>query len=293
MEAPDPSEAADAVAWARAVLGERGIRVHTVAEVHRRAWSTVWRLETDRGVHFCKTAPPGASAEPAVLRVLAAYDVPHVQRPVAVSGSQVLLPDGGDTVRTAPDRDRVWVDVMRHYAEVQRASAECVDALVRAGAPDLRLDVLPEVARAAVERWAPERTSWLPLVADRAAELAELVPATAVEHSDLHDGNAFRRDAVPFDWGDACVSHPFLSLLVAGGEGVPGAVDAYLEAFLGPDGDPAEPTVQRAVDLATYLGRIPRALSWERAIDAAGAAMPEEYRGAARAWLLTLDGSDP
>jgi hypothetical protein len=286
------AEPVDAAGWARAVLGARGAHVHAVEEVHRRAWSTVWRIDTDQGTLFCKTAPPGVSAEPAVLRVLAEHDVPHVQRPVAVSGAHVLLPDGGETVRTAPDRDRAWVDVMRHYAEVQLASAPTVDALVAAGVPDLRLDVLPEVARVAVERWAPERASWLPLLTDRAAELAELVPMATVEHSDLHDGNAFRRGAVPFDWGDACVAHPFLSLLVAGREGVPGAIEAYLDVFFGPDRDPRDAAVQRAVELAAHLATIPRALSWERAVDAAGAAMPEAYRGAARAWLLTIDGSE-
>jgi hypothetical protein len=294
------ADAADAaVEWARGALAAAGRDVVAVDEVHHRAWSTVWRMTLDDGASvFCKTAPGGVSVEPALLEVLARHDVPHVQHPLAVSGRHVLLPDGGPVVRDDPDRITSWTTALAHYAELQRASAPLADELVDAGVPDLRLAVLPDVAAEVVARWAPERTSALPALRAAAAELAEItdvigVPAATVEHSDLHDGNAFIRGAVPFDWGDACVSHPFCSLLVAGDEDVPGAVDAYLTTWTGRDGAADGSDVRRAVDLAAHLAIIPRALSWQRAIDAAGEDMPPDHREAARAWLLRLDEHPP
>lgn len=285
----------EAVAWARDVLGDLGRDVLGVELVRHRAWSTVWRVDADGGPLFLKTAPPEVSAEPALLDVLARHGVPHVQRPIAVSGRHVLLPDGGGIVRDAPDRDDVWRRVLTNCAVVQRAAAPLVDELVRAGVPDLRLPVLPEVATGLVDRWAPEHRSGVrTVVQDAVDELADRttspgpVPVATVEHSDLHDGNAFARGAVPFDWGDACVGHPFMSLLVAGDQDVPGAVAGYLETMTGSADAAADPDVVRAVALARRLAAVPRALSWQRAIDAAGESMPEEYRGAARAWVLRL-----
>ncbi|WP_267424101.1 MULTISPECIES: hypothetical protein [unclassified Curtobacterium] len=296
----------DAVAWAREVLAEQGTTVLGVEEVHRRAWSTVWRVRTDAaadvdadadavaggaasGDLFLKTAPAGVSPEPALLEVLALHGVPHVQRPVAVEGAHVLLPDGGPLVRTAPDRDARWLEVMRHYAEVQWATEPAAaEDLVRAGVPDLRLSVLPDAAAEVVARWVPERPGFVPVLRDLAAELDELLPMATLEHGDLHDGNAFAAGAVPFDWGDACVSHPFLSLLVAGQQEVPGAMAAYLDTFFDEPGAAEDPDVQHIVGLATRLAVVPRALSWQRAIDAAGDAVPSEYQAAPRDWLLKL-----
>ncbi|ROP64487.1 phosphotransferase [Curtobacterium sp. ZW137] len=279
----------DAVAWARSVLADRGTDVLVVEEVRRRAWSTIWRVSTADGDLFLKTAPDGVAAEPALLDVLALHGVPHVQRPVAAAGRHVLLPDGGPIVRLAEDRDTVWLDVMRHYAEVQWATEPAAAAdLVVAGVPDLRLPVLPGVAAELVARWAPEHRGIVPLLTDAAVELDELMPMTTLEHGDLHVGNAFVRGAVPFDWGDACVSHPFLSLLVAGRDGAPGGVEAYLETFFGEPGAADDPDVQHIVGLATTLGVVSRVLSWQRAIDASGDGMPESYRSAPREWLETL-----
>ncbi|WP_156463567.1 phosphotransferase [Curtobacterium sp. Leaf183] len=284
-------DSVDAVVWAREVLAEQGTDVLGVEQIRQRAWSTVWRVTTSDGDHYLKTAPDGVAAEPAVLRILALRGVPHVQHPVAVQGNHVLLPDGGPIVRLsdAVSRDAAWLDVMRHYAEVQWATEPAAaDDLVCAGVPDVRLGVLPDVATALVDRWAPEVSAALPMLGDAAAELDELLPMATVEHGDLHTGNAFAREAVPFDWGDACVSHPFCSLLVAGREDVPGAVDAYLETFFDEPGVGDDPDVQHLVGLATTLGVVPRVLSWQRAIDASGDAMPTDYRTAPRDWLLTL-----
>jgi hypothetical protein len=100
------------------------------------------------------------------------------------------------------------------------------------------------------------------------------VPAT-VQHDDLHDGNVFVTDGGYrfFDWGDATVSHPFLSLLVAlrmaaGALGLPAGDpalgrlrDAYLEPWT-TVGTARE--LRRQCDLALLVAPLARALTWRR-----------------------------
>src|SRR6185503_12691682 len=55
-----------------------------------------------------------------------------------------------------------------------------------------------------------------PKLNDALGALAALGIEDTVQHDDLHHGNVLVHDgrAVVFDWGDACVSHPFLTLAV-------------------------------------------------------------------------------
>lgn len=107
-----------------------------------------------------------------------------------------------------------------------------VEARLTTVLPDLRLRALVRQARVLAAddqmlRTAPEDALTDAEVAElRARGLAELdrlggelaghgIP-DSLQHDDLHDGNAFVRDRayVVFDWGDACVSHPFHTLVV-------------------------------------------------------------------------------
>jgi hypothetical protein len=74
----------------------------------------------------------------------------------------------------------------------------------------------------------------------------------------------------------------------SGSSAAPGAMAAYLDTFFDEPGAADDPDVQHIVGLATRLAVVPRALSWQRAIDAAGDAMPPEYQTSPRDWLLTL-----
>jgi hypothetical protein len=100
------------------------------------------------------------------------------------------------------------------------------------------------------------------------------VPAS-LQHDDLHDANVFvsgNRHRF-FDWGDASVSHPFLSLLVTlrvAGQafGVPNGHpvlvrlrDSYLDVWRD-HGSPRELREQCAV--ALRVGPLQRALTWHR-----------------------------
>jgi hypothetical protein len=110
-------------------------------------------------------------------------------------------------------------------------------------------------------------------VRSRAAELASFGIPETIQHDDLHDGQVFLSDGryLLFDWGDACLSHPFFTLSVTlegmlawGLEDVEDSVDttpfrdAYLEPFVRDFGDR---DLQRAAAIALRLGWICRALN--------------------------------
>ncbi|WP_432521178.1 aminoglycoside phosphotransferase family protein [Kineococcus sp. SYSU DK006] len=285
--------------WARERLAERGVAVLAAELVKHRPWSTVWRLSTPDGPVWLKACPGATRHEVRLLEALARWRLPHALPPLAVDAERgrVLLPDGGPTVREVAPADagaaaRRWADVLAGYAQVQAASTAHADDLVALGVPDLRLPVLPEVAAELVRRWAPQVRDQLPRLREEAAELAELGPAAALQHDDLHDGNVFAAGGRPFDWGDACVAHPFTSLLVALDVPDPApARRAYLAQWAAAGWAPADArAAERAVELGVRLGRVTRAHSWARAL-AAWPAPPEPFADAPGWWLRTLSGS--
>ena len=86
----------------------------------------------------------------------------------------MLMPDAGEQLREVVERERSldrWLDVLTRYAEVQIDLMDDADALLGAGAPDMRLAVLPRglrrAARATTATLDPRRphparlsTSW-------------------------------------------------------------------------------------------------------------------------------------
>src|SRR5205807_2063451 len=131
----------------------------------------------------------------------------------------MLLPDGGERLREVLKRERHprrWLELAPLYAELQAAAAPAVGELIELGAPDYRLERLPELSEKlgsalGLTGPSPER------IAELCDELTAVGVAETIQHDDLHDGNVFvRRDGgyAVFDWGDSCISHPFESLNV-------------------------------------------------------------------------------
>ena len=136
-------------------------------------------------------------------------------------------------------------------------------------------------------------------MAELAAELAHAPIPNSIQHDDLHDGNVFVADGghVVFDWGDACVAHPFGSLVVALRSvrfRFELALDAQelrtiRDAYLGPWVAFAPPEVlERHADIAQRLAYLSRALAWKRAL----ATVPLSERGedatAVPGWLAEM-----
>jgi len=98
-----------------------------------------------------------------------------------------------------------------------------------------------------------------------------------VQHDDLHDSNVLRMGSrtVIFDWGDACLTQPFLSLgvllraaadraaLSADDRSIVRLRSAYLEPFAS---RLPRPAIEEAADLGERLSTVTRALSWYRVV---------------------------
>jgi len=136
-----------------------------------------------------------------------------------------------------------------------------------------------------------------------ARPLAELGIGDTIQHDDLHDGNVLVRDGrtVVFDWGDACVSHPFFTLTVTlrvaayrvgvteDAPEIAALRDGYLAGWrdVAPPGD-----LVAAAELARRLGQVSRALTWH-AVAVAYPGADEVKAGFAATLRLVLELLEP
>lgn len=305
--------------WVADRLAEHG-RTPTgpLQEVRLRPWSAVLRLPTDAGDVWFKANSRGSRYEAAVVAALADWTPAAVLTPLAVDTARgwVLTADAGPTLRdTLGDEPRLdrWAAMLTGYARFQRALAPRAGALVALGVPDLRparmpgqLDILladPWVRAGLPEPALAELAALRPAFADWCAELAADGLPASLQHDDLSDGNVFPTAAGYrfFDWGDACVAHPFGSLLVALSAAghrfglAPDAAplrrlrDSYLQVWAdGPD----RARLHRSCLLATRVATVGRALSWRRALTGPGMPPTDEHRAAVPGWLDELRGPD-
>ncbi|MEE6262441.1 aminoglycoside phosphotransferase family protein [Plantactinospora sonchi] len=309
----DPGWQAESDAWILNELATLGVTATGPVETVRvRAWSVIRRVGTTAGRVWFKANVPTNGFEAAVVGALAGWAPDHVVAPLAVDRTRgwLLSPDGGPTLREAmadpPDPAR-WAELLRAYAELQRLTAPHADGLIGLGLPDLRPERLPaalaDLLADPTVTLDPDRRAALVQLSGRyerwCAELAADGLPASLQHDDLHDGNVFVGAGTGadarlrfFDWGDACLAHPFSSLLVAlnvaayqfgfspGGPELARLRDAYLEPWTDQRG---RADLVRSVRLALRVGKVGRALTWQRALR--GATAPE--------WERALGGPAP
>jgi hypothetical protein len=298
----DPDWVADTNSWVETSLRRIGMPLTGPIEQPRvRPWATVLRAPTRQGIVWCKGMVEPVAHEPVAVSILSRIAPARVPRLLAADAGRrlMLTADGGMRLRDLDDerRDpRRWLAMLRTYARLQRDVEHAADELAGAGVPDRRLAVLPGQVAELVDELRPEGVEGL---ADRVAaaceELASLRIPETIEHSDLHDAQVFvdpEGDRF-FDWGDASVSHPFLTLTVAlrvfaTTVGVPdssppvdAAIDAYLERWRSLATLAA---LRRGAALGRALGGASRALTWH-AIAVAAPATEREFPGYAAEWL--------
>lgn len=300
-----PAFRTDAEAWIEARLAELGMRrTGEIQQPHAFWWSTALRVPTDAGVAWFKATQPEMAFEARLTSILAAEWPDRTVEVLATDLERgwMLSRDAGTKLRDLDDGRVVehWEALLPHYAEMQLALAPRGGELLALGVPDMRLATLPDQLATLLDEPALLMTDADGGVdASRRAALVERLPAFAEEcrrlaasgvpeslqHDDLNDGNAFLRgtDHVVFDWGDACVSHPFHSLVVAlrslayrnawrpGGPEVTRLLDAYLEPWAGHG---SRDELLEAADLARRTGTVQRSLAWRRGV----LAMPQAYR---------------
>jgi hypothetical protein len=304
-----PGFLAEASAWVEARLRERDAAITgEIDQPHLEWWSTVLRVPTSEGpVYFKASRAVGAFEGPLTERLrrvapeqtaeVLAYDADR---------AWMLTRDAGTRLREAvPGRRQLaeWERLLPRYAELQLALTPQAGQLLALGVTDLRLEALPPLlARAAAETalltrededgMTPEEqqaiVAGLGAFEELCASLRDVGIPPSLQHDDLHDGNVFVRAGhhVLFDWGDACVSHPFHSLVVTlraiayrlGLEGGTPEIlrlrDAYLEPWTAmlPLAD-----LVAAADLARRTGTVQRALAWYLSSGGMPPAVRDEY----------------
>jgi hypothetical protein len=311
----DPSWSASALEWADVQLALAGLEPDGEPEQpHVYAWSTAFRLPVVGGAVWLKSVGPGSAHEPVLAAALGEWVPGHVLVPLAVDAERrlLLLPDGGATLRAAGGAGSAgaWEAMLRDYAQLQLELAPRAEEMLGLGVPDARPAVLPGL----VEDLLADDEAQMAGHADglapdvRARIVADLgrygdacrrlagsgIPST-LQHDDLHDGNVFVELSRHrfFDWGDAVVSHPFVSLLVT--------LRVAQRALDVPNGDPALLRLRDAyldvwrdhgtltqlreqAALALSVGPLQRALTWRRILRGVGPEERAELQDAVPGW---------
>ena len=272
--------------------------------VRLRPWSEVTEIPTSQGNLYFKRQTSQLANEAKLLPFIASR-FPESLPEIIASDSELgltLLRDAGVSLRsvlqTAPDIAH-WQRLIRLHSQIQREFVSRTDELIRHGALDRRLSVLPTLYESLLpfaETLRPQDCE--ALSADENRKLHEMsapfqemceallktgLPET-VNHDDLHDGNVFVRDGVYriIDWGDCSAAFVFFTLPVTLGsvaDSMSLADDSpeilslretalsYWEDFA------PMPDLQAAYELAAKANCINRALTWRQAI----ANVPDSY----------------
>lgn len=309
-----PTWQADAQRW----IADCGLTAHgTPDQVRLRPWSAMFRLTTGDGPVWFKANNPHSSYEPALLEALAHWAPGLTLTPIAVNAARgwSLTPDAGSTLREVQagvtDLSH-WTRILPRYAAMQREITAFVDDLLRLGVPDNRPAAMPGQLHRLLHDPAVrgdldpglgdgDLTRLRDLEAEYARWCAEL-DATGIEpsiqHDDLHDANVFISAGAYsiFDWGDASVAHPFGTMLVTmrsiayrlDQPSTPDLThlrDAYLEPWTDAY---SHAELAAMVQLASRVGIVGRALSWQRALVDVPLVQRGEFADGPGGWLTEL-----
>lgn len=292
--------------WIGEVASRLGAAILAPISVHHvRPWSTVLRVPTSAGDWYFKAAAPVLANEIPLTNALAGW-IPEATLPLLaldLARGWMLMPDGGTRLREIIRADLDvghWEHTLPIYAQAQITLAQHLPEMLAFGTPDRRLSLLPRLYEEIIhavpalqvdpeERLTAEELRQLqrlvPHVQELCTQLAKYPLPATLHHGDLHDGNIFVRDGKPvfFDWGDASLTHPFVSLrtvfvsveisfnLPEGAAVEYPFRDAYLEPWtqFAP-----YPNLLKAFHLAQRLAPLISALSWYHGV----AALEDELR---------------
>ncbi|HET9910669.1 MAG TPA: phosphotransferase [Anaerolineales bacterium] len=231
----DPDWQKQAHEWIRAESARQSIRLTSeIEQPHMYPWSTVLRVPSNEGTLFFKATAAETVYESALTEKLADWYPDCMPELVAVDPKRgwMLMRDGGEQLRLSirPTKDVTsWNPVIARYAEVQIGLAKHVLELLALGVPDHRLAVLPALYTQLLnneesllidqekgltsDEW-EQLKDMRPRFEQICSELAEAGIPESLNHGDFHDGNVLVHDEriTFFDWGDANLTHPFVSL---------------------------------------------------------------------------------
>jgi hypothetical protein len=209
---------------------EAWIRSHVAAvgpaeTAHVRPWATVLRVPLAGGFVWFKACAPVQAFEPRLTAQLFGRRPDLMAEVLAYDAdrSWLLLADAGTPMHALGNPPERWMELLPRYAELQRDEIRYATDHLAHRVPDLRLATLParfdELMQPDVPFLAGERAQLEPFAgrfSDLCAELAGRGIEDTIQHDDLHAWNVFAQgDRLRvIDWGDASVSHPFMSMVV-------------------------------------------------------------------------------
>lgn len=312
----NPDWQAQAHAWVRAEAKRNSIEITgEIEQSHVMHWSTIMRVPTNEGFLFFKATSGETIYEIPLTEKLAGWFPDCMLELVAVDTPHgwMLMRDGGEQLRASirPTQDVMpWEPVITKYAELQIGLAAHVDEMLALGIPDHRLAALP----ALYSKLLTDETSLMidqekGLTSDEFQKLKDLTPRfenickglaayeipDSLNHGDFHDGNVLIKNerVTFFDWGDADVTHPFVSvrtwlvsmeIALKLDDWAPPTpemsqlLERYLEAW---QAYGSQEALRSAYQLSRPIASIVKTLAWHQAITHMEASIREEY-----AWIV-------
>ncbi|MBT7912975.1 hypothetical protein HN588_03610 [Candidatus Bathyarchaeota archaeon] len=201
-------------------------QVSPIEWIYNCPLASILRAHTTTGKLYLKacTTLPLFADEPLLTSRLAVLFPERVPRPLAIhqKESWMLLPDLGDPRRGATTQERG--EIVDLFARLQIQSIQHVEELLRSGCPDLRPDKLEDhvnllhnvdgttygVSETQLERF----RATLHRVKELWEQLASYGIPCTLANGDMHLGNVafYEGRHVFFDWGQGCVTHPFIDM---------------------------------------------------------------------------------
>lgn len=302
-------------------LAEHGTPATGAVEVIKvRAWSCVLRVPTTAGGAYFKAPAPALAREVPLTEALARWQPDRVPILLGVEQTRgwLLMADAGQRLREFvrdPRYRSLYERGVAEYAELQMAVAPRAEEMVGMGAADRRLARMPALLADALgdeqalrigqpNGLTAEEVSalraLLPVLEEKCETLAALGVPESLDHSDMHDANILvdGQRLRFFDWGDAGVAHPFLSLTVLlrsyafqlgfdferplDAPDVRRLRDAYLEPWtrLAPRTELLD-----ASGIAYWVGMLPRAFIWRDVLLAGEERLEPDDSDAMPAWM--------
>ena len=225
------------IAWAEQQIRKADPATQSVTSlVKRRAWSTVWKLDTPGGRFYLKEAAPGFDVEAPLLMELCRWRPAAVVQLSAVDTAHgwILTHDAGRMLH-----DQMFDDfacgraqlrsILLAYAEIQADSLHDDAPLFARMLEDRSPAAIPRSFAGIVENEALLRAGgatadelrqpsrWLQGVERLCTDAEALNLPIAFEHGDLHTSNIMiATDGTTriADWGDACWAIPLHSLVM-------------------------------------------------------------------------------
>lgn len=311
----DPDWRKQAIDWIHAEAEYHSIAVTgEIEQPHTYAWSTVLHVPTDQGTLFFKATAHETIYEAALTQSLSRWFPDCMPELIAVDVTRgwMLMQDGGEQLRASirPTQDITpWKPVIGRYAEVQVELAQHVMEMLSLRVPDQRLSMLPalfselladEVSLMIDQEKGLTSTEFQQVKEKTArfeqicAELAAFGIPESLNHGDFHDGNVLVKDdrITFFDWGDASVTHPFVSLRTffvsievalqlddyAFTPEMAGLLDLYLKPF---QQFALKKDLLKAYQISKPVASVVKALAWHQSITRMSPEVRKEY-----AWIV-------